>query len=144
MRKKATLKDRPRSTEKHFIENNLLTLGKGSVPKYYSPVKKVNNVVSENLSFIKYAETKSQSKLNSFIDNSPRKTDRSQPNNDCHSSLINKIFKPRDDNQTPEGDMITLMHYLLDTGATKEIGNTSMVSKGNCILGDNITLASEV
>ena len=126
--RKLVPKDRARSTERT------------ADPAYLISANRVNNVVSENLSFISRVTSTAESDSNSFIGNYPdkerlsQKSGLSQRSNNPQNILINNIFATRDDNQTPEGDLLTLIHYISDNGLKKEISRSELGINGNMSL----------
>jgi len=115
---KSGIKDRPKSFEKG-TSRGLRGTRDTNDSTQYSMISEINNVIAENLSFINQCKTNTRVS-SSFL------TPRKKENSPYHSDAQRKILvtdQSRQENQTPEGDLISLAQLLTEHDTKKEVGN---------------------
>lgn len=123
-RAKNHLKDRPKSHEKYFTGIKSPGIARRTIDTtYYSSVTEINNIITENLSLLNNIKVVPAPANCSVL---------SQGNKDSPSCkyLVSNLLTPREDNQTPEGDLIDLMQIMSDgSSAKKEIRKAGVESR---------------
>ena len=110
----------------------------------FSSISEINNIVTENLSIINHVRVISQSNSNSVL-GSARQDSQLQTYNSPREILNNDMFSPREDNRTPEGDIITLINSLPDSSTLrKEVGRLEADTRVKTIFANNSNLMSEM
>jgi len=125
---KSTLKDRPKSFEKN-TSRAMRGTRETNDSTQYSTISEINNVIMENLSFINQCKTNTRVS-NSFL--TPRKKENiinSSYQTEGGQRKILAADQSRQENQTPEGDLINLAQLLTEHEPKKEtVNGTPVVS----------------